>query len=224
MGRTTKAGFAVALVDPLPCMRAGLTLYLERSGNYRVVLSVATGEELIAALEGGTAVDLVLMDVRPPSGDGFAVLAWLREQRPDVRAVAYGLPADDGSVVRSFRSGAGAMLSKDMDEALLVLAVDVVQRAAVFHTAHTQQVLLDNPDGLSAEERYKQRLLAQLTKRQLEVLVLLCREDCPSSGQIGKALGISSRTVDDHVEELFEIFEVNKRTKLTRAAQRLGLA
>lgn len=50
MGRTTKAGFAVALVDPLPCMRAGLTLYLERSGNYRVVLSVATGEELIAAV------------------------------------------------------------------------------------------------------------------------------------------------------------------------------
>ena len=189
-----------------------------------MVLSVATGEELIAALEGGTQVDLVLLDVRPPNGDAYGLLSWLREHRPTVRAVAYGLPADDGTVVRSFRSGAGALLSKDMDEELLLLAVDVVRRAAVFHTAHTQQVLLDNPDGLCADERTKQRLLAQMTKRQAEVLCLLAREDSPSSTQIGKVLGISARTVDDHVEELFALFGVNKRINLVRGAQRLGLA
>ena len=213
----------MAVVDPLPCMRLGLATMLERNGRYRVVLSVATGEELIAALVDGAPVDLIVLDVRPHHGDGYALLEWLRVHQPGMRVLAYGLPADDGTVVRSYRSGACALLSKDMDEELLLLAMDVVRRAAVFHTPHTQQVLLENPDGLCAEERRRQKLLVQLTKRQLEVLVLLCREDCPSSARIGHALGITARTVDSHVEELFELFDVNRRVMLVRAAQRLGI-
>jgi len=223
-GPTEEALVSVAVVEPLPCMRLGIAQMLENTGLYRVVVRVADGDALLAALVSGIKVDMVLMDVRPTDADGCDLLNLLRERWPTLPVLAYGLPADDGAVVRSYRHGARAMLPKDMDEPLLLLALDVMQRAGVFHTAHTQRVLLENPDGLCADERRKQKLEAQLTKRQLEVLLLMCRDDRPSTAQMARELRIKPRTVESHVEELFELFGVNKRPLLISAAIRLGFA
>ena len=66
-------------------MRAGLTMMVERSRRYRVVLHLVTAEALINALEGGAEVDLLLMDVRPPDPAPCSWLCWLRAHRPAVR-------------------------------------------------------------------------------------------------------------------------------------------
>lgn len=213
----------VAVVDPFPCMREWLTLVLERSGLYRVVLKVAHADALIAVLEGGAEVDLVLVDVCSADAYGTTLLAWLAEHRSALRVVAYCYPPNEGAVVRCYRGGVRALLFKDMDEAMILRAVDAVVCVGVFHTEYTQRVLLENPDGLCIEERRRSKLEAQLTPRLLEVLVAVCRSDCPSYRRVGDELGIGKRTVESHVDALLELFGAKTKGELARSALRLGL-
>jgi DNA-binding NarL/FixJ family response regulator len=211
----------VAVVDPSPCISDALAKLVEGLGLYQVVLQAGNSNGLMAALEG-VEVDLVLVDLGSPEGDGPALLQWLTA-RPPVRSLAYGLPVEDGAVLRAYRFGALAALPYTMDTAMLAMAMQVVLGGGVYHTAYSQRVLMENPDGLSVDERRRQKLEAQMTRRQMEVLMLLCRDDNPSSTRIGKELGISSRTVDDHVNELLALFGVSRRPLLVRSAIRLGL-
>jgi two-component system, NarL family, invasion response regulator UvrY len=213
----------VALVEDHELMRMGLRQLLEAMGGYQVVLEAANGAELVEALEAGAGPELVLVDLLMPVMDGYDTLAWLREHRPGLRAVVLSVLTDDGTVVRTYRAGACALLTKGMGAADLRHALDTVMRVGVYHTANTQRVLLENPDGLTPEERRRERLLAQITPRCLQVLELMGRADDPTYEVIATELGIGRRTVESHVKQLFDLFGVNSKTALVLSAVRLGI-
>jgi DNA-binding NarL/FixJ family response regulator len=129
MARATKKLLQVVIMEPLPCMREGLKAALERSGDYAVVVDVGDAAALKVALADGGAPDLALVDVSDGASDGFGALGWLQAQWPELRCVAYSLPAHDGAIVRAYRGGARALLSKDMTTALLMRAMKGVRKA-----------------------------------------------------------------------------------------------
>ena len=60
-----------------------------------------------------------------------------------------------------------------------------------------------------------------LTKRQLDVLALLCRG--MTNKDIGRTLGIGNATVKIHVSSILRALNVDSRLQATIAARRLGL-
>ena len=66
----------------------------------------------------------------------------------------------------------------------------------------------------------KPNLAKETTDRQWQVLFLVCNGF--KDDQIAANLAISKRTVDTHIENLYEIFDVNKREDLLRKAVCMG--
>jgi len=204
-------------------MREGLRAVLERTGRYTVVVDVGDTAALQEALTDQPAPDLALVDVSDGTSDGFVALAWLQEQWPTVRCLAYGIPDHDGAIVRAYRRGARAMLSKHTNPALMVRALEAIHELGVFHTERTQQVLLENPEGLSPDERLRARVMAQLSERLLDALLRICHDPNPTYEAIAQDMGLSTRTVECYASRLFEIFGVHSKPALLKAAIRLGV-
>lgn len=89
MNRTTKETFQVVVADDSADDRHFLRTAMRRAARLQVVAEVTDGEEVIAFLRKQISVrqagesllpDLLLLDLRMPRKDGFAVLKWLRAQ------------------------------------------------------------------------------------------------------------------------------------------------
>lgn len=213
----------VVIVEEHAVLREALALLVEHHGPYKVVLKCAPGEELREAMEHEEGAALLLLGIHHASAPGSATLPWIVSHHPEVKVIVYTLAEDDGLVLGAYRAGARAVLTKGFGAAMLTHALDAVATVGVFHDAITQRILLENPDGLSAEERQRQKLLAQIPPHLFPVLEQICRSADLTYKAMAPKLELSQRTVEAHACELFEIFGVGNKTALAMAAVRLGI-
>ncbi|MBL8002667.1 MAG: response regulator transcription factor [Flavobacteriales bacterium] len=213
----------VAVVDDATLVRLGCRACLAAEGRYAVVLECADGHELLDALAAGAAPRVVLVDLGLPGPEGRSLLEHLATAHPGLPVVALAAHYTDEAILQAYRQGARALVDKALRHAELPPVLDAVLRGAVWHTPQSQRVLLDNPDGLTAEERQRQRLLAQLTPREREVLLAMCRGDDPTYEAVAQELGVCRRTVETYAGRLFTVFGVRSKPALLLSAVRLRM-
>lgn len=213
----------VAHCDAHGLTRRGIASALAESGRYELAVDAADAEALVAALEQGARADVAVVDLGPPGLSGYEAIGRMRERRPTLRVLATAGTVDEHTVVHAYRSGAHGLFDKRGDAQALIGALDTVLGGQCFHTDFTQQVLLENPDGLTQEERSRRRMEAQLSPAQLLVMRQLCITADPTAVRLGADLGISPRTVERHLADLCEAFGVPSKLAMLIAAIRLGL-
>jgi len=108
----TSQSHKILIVDDEESMVFGIQDYLS---SYAECLGATSYDEAVFMLEEDKDISLVISDIRMPDKDGFDLLMWLRENRPQVKVVmitAYGSPS-----VRSLakRKGAVRYLEKPLD-------------------------------------------------------------------------------------------------------------
>jgi DNA-binding NarL/FixJ family response regulator len=189
----------VLVVDDHRLVRAGLV----------GLLSAAAGIEVIAqASDGATAIeiaireqpDVILMDVSMPAMDGVTATKRIVAEYPDARIVALTSFAEHSRVSAMLSSGAVGYLLKDCEPENLLAAV----RAAALG-----QVPLD-PRVAAAVLPGRTRSAPALSNREVDVLRLTAKG--LANKQIGRALGISERTVKVHLGNVFRHLGVADRT------------
>lgn len=210
----------VGIVEEERMLAEALTLVVERSGNYTVLFCCAPGE-LLARLEQKPMPQLILFGMAHAADT--SALEPLRAAHPHLRVIVHCRVVDDGLVLRAYRSGAGAVLLPDVSMGVLERVLDAVMQVGVYHDEHTQRILLDNPDGLSADERRREKMRAQIRAAWLPVLQRICRVDDPTYKMISSETHIPLRTVEKYVGELCALFGVHSKTALVMAAVRLGI-
>ncbi len=211
----------VALADDQHLVRAGFRALLDAEDGIVVVGEAAGGTELLAQLRRDP-VDVVLMDIRMPDGDGL----WATEQiaadpaLAGVRVVIVTTFELDEYVVRAVRAGAGGFLVKDTEPADLVRAVSAVAEGdALLSPGVTRQLLARMSAGL--RESPDDRLLAELTDREREVLRLV--GGGLSNAEIARELVISPRTAKTHVSRIMQKLDARDRVRLVVVAYESGL-
>ena len=116
----------ILIVDDEESMVFSVQDYLS---SYAYCLGATSYEEAITLLEMDKDISVVISDIRMPNKDGFDLLMWLRENRPQVKVVmitAYGSPS-----VRALAKQKGAVvyLEKPLDlEQLLQVVQQIVER------------------------------------------------------------------------------------------------
>lgn len=216
----------LALLDAHHVLREALGNWLEANGPYRVVWSGAEAPALLAALDpppGTPRPALVVVGLHPPDEGGLAVLEQLKALPEAPPSVALLHHHHEGLLLRAYRAGARAVCCCQFAPHALLEALPTVLQGMVVHTAESQQLLLDNPDGLTPEERRRQRLLREISPRQLEVLEAVVKDPDLTSTALGRLFRISARTVESHIRELFRTFGVSSRPALIVAAIRVGV-
>lgn len=192
------------IVDDHPVVREGLCALLQTQHDFRVIGTAASGSEACHMLQT-EAVDLVLVDLKMPQGDGFAVLSYLAKRAPTAAALVLTTYEDIAGCARARALGARGYQLKDVAKERLF---ESIRRVA------TGQEDFDPRLDLACAPP----LLP--SKREMEVLQALQRGE--SNRRIAQQLFISEATVKTHLQHLFEKLETNTRTGVVVEALRRG--
>lgn len=148
------------------------------------------------------AIGAVVIDVRMPTMSGIALLEQLVAQGVDQPLL---MLTGHGTVElcrRAFKSGAAEFLEKPVNDDLLLDTLQQAVRSHVRTRAH-------NAADRAARERY-----ARLSEREREVLSLVVGG--LTNKEIGRALGLSPRTVENHRAHVFAKLEAASLAQIVR--------
>jgi DNA-binding NarL/FixJ family response regulator len=214
---TSSVRLRIVVVDDHQLFRAGVRA--ELAAHCDIVGEAADPVQALAVITA-SAPDVVLLDVHLPDGGGVAVLEGLHGdgEAPAVLALSVSDAAED--VVPMIRAGALGYITKTIDTAELVAAIErVAARDAYFSPRLAAFVLqaFSTPEPTQAHEPG----LDALTVREREVLHHLARGYAYK--QIGVRLGISARTVESHVGGVLRKLQLTSRHEVTHWAATHGL-
>ncbi len=117
----------VLLADDHPVVRAGLRGMLEAEPGIEVTAEASSGPEAVA-LAARVAVDVVLMDLRMPGGDGVRATEQLSAIAAGPRVVVLTTYDTDADILRAVEAGAVGYLLKDATKQELADAVRAAAR------------------------------------------------------------------------------------------------
>jgi DNA-binding NarL/FixJ family response regulator len=181
-----------------------------------VAAEVATGKEALEAATEGQ-LNLVLLDVRMPDGDGLNVLGRLKLDHPDLAVLMLSTYDNPTYVARAVALGAAGYVLKDAPRDVLL---DAVRRAAAGENIWTREELR-RVTGALATPRLAANVEVPLTQRESEVLRQLALG--LTNKEIAQALHISYETVKEHVQHILRKVGVTDRTQAAVWAVRKGL-
>ena len=191
----------VLLVDDHQMVRTGLATLLGASDDIAVVGQAADGAAALAtAVE--VAPDVVLMDLSMPGVDGVEATRGIRAALPDTKVLVLTSFSDRQRVSDALAAGAIGYILKDCEPPALLAAVRAAAAGHVPIDPRVAAVLLPSSDGAGASDA--------LSAREVEVLRLVAQG--LANKQIGRALGISERTVKAHLGRVFRQLGVSDRT------------
>lgn len=200
----------VLLVDDHPLMLEGIRRALEGEKGFEVV-GEATSAAQVPSLLGHASVDVVLLDLRLPDGDGLSCLEYIRQHYPRVKVIMLSVVADPDQVSRALHSGAIAYIVKSIDRHDLGAAIRQALSGTFFCANGASPATA--AEGVGVEG---------LTDRQVEILQAVTRG--LSNRAIAKELWLSDQTVKFHLHNIYRTLGVANRTEATKYAFEHGLA
>lgn len=213
----------VALADDHHLVRTGLAAMVNSLGGYRVTLEAGHGRELIDLLRGAELPAIAIIDLNMPVMDGYETIAWLREHQPTVLPLALTFDASDDALVKAVRAGARGFILKNARPPVLKTALDSLMLTGYYYTDETHDAMRRSPGLKTGHEREREKVLAQITAREMEFLMHVCSDEEPTYEQIADSMGVHRRTVDNYRIALFEKFNIKSKTGLVLFALRWGL-
>ncbi len=214
------ASIRVLVVDDHDLFRAGLVSLLEESADIEVV-GQASGGRLAVRLADELQPDVILMDVRMPGTDGPTATRQILERHPTTRVLALTVASDDAEVTAVMAAGACGFLAKDTPIDGVLVAVRAAAEGVAWLSPRAAEIVLGRLRR-SDEAEPAGQLVEQLSARELDVLALLARG--MENSEIARELGISPRTVKNHVSSILAKLGQTSRVQAAVYAARRGLA
>ena len=199
----------VVVVDDHELLRAGTRRILEDSAGLSVVGEAGDGETALEVI-ADTRPDVVLLDIRLPTINGIDLARRLAAEYPRTVVLILSAYDDENYVRAAISAGVAGYLLKTMPTDELVDAI----RTACDGTT----VLGTGPSGRGdrAEQPHRDVLMPRLTVREEEVVRLVARG--MSNKAIARQLSISPRTVEGHLNHVFQKLDTTSRTELVHYA------
>lgn len=200
----------VAVADDHPVFREGLQLLLDSAEDIEVVGVAADGAELLALLEDGLEVDVVVLDLDMPVLDGVDAARQLSRTRPDVGLLALTMHEDPATVARALAAGVRGYVLKGAGHGAVARAVRGVAEG---------DTVLGGTVGEAVRRRTLQGSpsLPGLSAREDEVLALVARGR--SNHEIARSLFLSVKTVQNNVSALLTKTGARSRAELVARAR-----
>jgi DNA-binding NarL/FixJ family response regulator len=194
----------VLVVDDHPLFRDGLTGLLTTVADIEVLDAVGDGEAAVRrAVE--LRPDVVLMDLNLPRTTGLEATRRIVATVPTCAVLVLTMVDDDDSVTAALRVGARGYLLKGAGQEDVLAAVRTVAAGgAVLGAGMAGALTRAGPGGPG-------RAGLDLTARESEVLAMLA--EGRSNPEIARALGVSLKTVQNHVSHVLTKLQVRDRTQ-----------
>ncbi len=211
----TEHKIQLLIADDHEMVRQGIKALLSGT-EIKVVAEAATGRAAVKlALEKN--VDLVLLDVRIPDGDGLTSLARIKLDKPDLPVLLFSAFDNPASVARAIALGAGGFLLKDCSRDELLSTI----RSAVAGENTWTNEKLRSASGTLRTPRLAGTLEASLSEREGEVLRQMTYG--LTNKQIAVAMKVTYVTVTELIQQIFRKLGLRDRTQAALWAVRNDL-
>lgn len=206
----------VLLADDHQVVRRGIRDFLTESGDIEIVAEAENGDEAVRLIEQHHP-DVAVLDVQMPGRSGIDVVRWVRDQNLPVGTLILTAYDDDPYLIAALEAGTMGYVMKTADADEIVRAVrSVYEGKSVLDPVVVRHLMKVVGGGGETPAP-----TADLTAREMEVLYQAARG--LTNKAIGLSLGISDRTVQGHLRNIFEKLSVTNRTEAVVRAAQLGL-
>ncbi|OJA55358.1 hypothetical protein BGV68_13445 [Burkholderia ubonensis] len=204
----------ILVVDDHPAIRLAIRTVLSRMQEAGQLHEAANANDALTLLREHP-IELAILDIEIPGGDGLRLLKRIRAEGLKTRVLIFSAMDEGIYSVRASKAGANGFLSKRNDIAQILIAVKTILSGYLFFPAEAGSALYHDRTRQSANRT------GGLTDRELTVLRGLARGS--SNRQIGEDLCISNKTVSTYKSNIFEKLGVSSVVGLADYARRNGL-
>jgi DNA-binding NarL/FixJ family response regulator len=202
----------VLLADDHPIVRSGIRPLLEKQPDIEVVGEAATGEEALR-LVAQEQPDVMVLDMELPDMPGLTVMERLQAVQSHVRVLVLSAYDERQYIINTLSHGAAGYLVKEEAPKTIVDAIRGVGRGESGWLS--RQVAARMADWTRDQGRIG------LTPRELSVLRLVVLGK--TNVEIGAELHVSEKTVEKHLQSVFEKLGVSSRVEAAVRAVQEGL-
>jgi PAS domain S-box-containing protein len=208
----------VLLVEDHTAVRQAIAAMFERESDFTVMGQAGSLAEARGLLHG---VDVALLDLALPDGDGTDLIAALREVSPGAQAVVLTANLDRAGTARAIEAGAAGAFDKTADLEQIVDAVRRLRAGQTLLRADEVVELLRFAGRRREQEREDRQAIASLSVRECEVLQALGAG--LDAQTIADRLGMSLRTERNHVARILKKLGVHSQLQAVLFALRYGV-
>ncbi len=206
----------VMVADDHPAFREGLCRLLKDEEDLEVVAMPEDGEEAVESAKK-LQPDVAIIDISMPKLNGIEAAKQIRVASPSTAILMVSAYSYPSYVLAALRAGAAGYLLKNAPLHELISAVRLVHSGeGVFDLKATGKILR----RLATDKVEKRKDLEELHPRELQVLNLAAKG--VGNKEIANQLGISERTVQTHLVNIFRKLRVSSRTEAVLHALKEG--
>src|SRR5579863_997320 len=210
-----KKNIRVFVLDDHEVVRLGLKDLLDGEPDMEVVGEAATAESAVSRVPV-LGVDVAVLDVRLPDGDGVEVCREIRSASPGTACLMLTGYGDDRALLAAIMAGAAGYAMK---QAIGTDVVDAVRAVAEGRSAlgpeAAQRVM-----ALLREKAETTDPLAALSSQEKRVLELI--GEGLTNREIAERMFLSEKTVKNYVSSLLTKLGMSRRSQVAALAARIG--
>jgi len=202
-----------ALVEDQVMFRSLLRRLLVTECRGQIVLEVGSLAELRANIAKLSAIDLLLLDIRLPDGDGLDFTDDLTDRHVSVPILLLSSSCEDYIVHRVNRSFVQGFVHKDEDPKILLTAIQMITAGGTFFSPR----FTERKRALLYERESFEK---KLSSREQEIL--RCVGTGMPDAEVAATLGISASTVQTHRRNIMEKLDLHTAKDLQVFALKAG--
>ncbi len=206
----------VFITDDHEMYLEGLALLLGKQNDIEVIGTAASGQALLAQIPD-LQTDILLLDVYLPDITEEELLVNIRTSRPDLKVIYLTLLRGTRYIHKLTKHNIQGYVLKNAPLEELLTALRAVHAGSTYFSKdiHIGDRDEDFRSTITIEDRQIDDILS---RRELEVLKLICREY--SNAEIAEKLFLSVSTVETHRKNLIAKLGVNNTVGLVKFALR----
>jgi len=201
----------VFLCDDHTLFRQGVKKLLELEPDIEIVGQAANGQEMLDMLKKAAA-DVILMDIGMPKMDGVTATQKVKKISPRVKIIILTVYEDEPHIFQAIKAGAMGYLLKDVSIDELIEAIRMVCKGeALIQPVIAAKILKEFTLLDKRKIKEGDKFYSDLTEREKEILRLIALGG--TNKEIAQKIGITEKTVKNHISSIFQTLHVNNRTQ-----------
>lgn len=203
------------LIDPYTIFRDGFRWVLEAETNFKIVTGSDNLDEVMdLAME--LKPDLIVGDFDLTSSIEVANLHFLSKIHPNIKKVMLTLSKNEDTVLNALDIGFDGYMLKDMPTDQILHMMEHIKNGGSYIHPEVTHIVVKAFRRLAEGRPASTQLTRKtpfdlLTDREMEVLELVA--EGKNNREIADILGISDKTVKNHVNKLMQKLNITNRTE-----------
>jgi DNA-binding NarL/FixJ family response regulator len=210
----------VLLAEDHEIVREGFRKLLESECDIEVVGEAQTGRQAVA-MARKLRPAVIVMDIAMPLLNGLEAARQILEAVPETKVLILSAHSDDAYVERAIESGVAGFLLKQTSSHELSKAIREVQKGNTFFSPSIAKHLHNHFEKSPGRAGLHLKKGVCLTSREVEVLQLIA--EGKANKETATELGLSTKTIEKHRENLMRKLNIHDTASLTRYAIEAGI-